>query len=70
MSKKYNLIDPIPIQVFKAVFGELLTYIAGIIKSSILQGVFPSELKHSTVFPLIKNKNLDAKHINYKYGAK
>ena len=51
MSKKYNAMDTIPIRALRGVFGELLTYIADIINSSFSQGIFPSELKHSTVIP-------------------
>lgn len=67
MSEKYSLIDTIPILVFKAVFGELLTYIADIIKRYFLQGVFPSKLKHSTVILVNKCKSLDSEDIN-NYG--
>ena len=64
MNKKYNIMDPIPIRAMKGVFGELLTYIADIINSSFSQGIFPSELKHSTVIPVIKSKNLDTEDVN------
>ena len=64
MSKKYNVMDTIPIRAFKGVFDELLTYIADITNLSSSQGIFLSQLKHSTVIPVINSKNFDTEDVN------
>ena len=63
MNKKRNSIDPIPIQAFKEVFGELLPYILEIVNMSLLQGVFPAELKHSSITPILKDSGADSEKL-------
>ena len=67
MSKKNYAKDPMPIKTFDKCFDSISPYILEIINKSLLEGVFPSELKHATISPIIKDKNADPDELkNYR----
>ena len=62
MNNGRNSIDPIPIQAFAEVFGELLPYLY-LFNMSLLHGVFPAKLKHSSITPIIKYSGADSENL-------
>ena len=59
MSNKFCSLDPIPTFVLKKCSQELAPILLHIINGSMLQGVFPAEMKTALVKPTIKKKNAD-----------
>ena len=66
MSSKTNScqLDPVPTWILKGCINQLLPTITEIINSSLEQGHFPSKLKESTVYPLLKKPALDPEDNN------
>ena len=59
MSNKFCSLDPIPTFMLKKCSQELAPILLHIINGSMLQGVFPAEMKTALVKPTIKKKNAD-----------
>ena len=57
-------LDPIPTWILKGCINQLLPTITEIIYSSLEQGHFPSKLKESIVYPLLKKPALDPEDNN------
>ena len=58
LNKNYPF-DPVPLNLFKlcpTAFNPVLHYI---VSRSLTEASFPSDLKHATITPIIKNTNLD-----------
>ena len=64
MANKHHHEDPIPVWLLKENEDELYPVIQSIINKSLIEGTFPASLKHGTVRPILKEKNLDQE--NYK----
>ena len=66
LNKNYQF-DPIPLNLFKlrpTAFNPVLHYI---VSRSLTEASFPSDLKHATITPIIKNTNLDPEILkNYR----
>ena len=60
-------LDPLPIPILKECIRPLLLPISAIINKSLSTGVFPSSLKKSLVYPMIKKSSLDLDNLaNYR----
>ena len=57
-------LDPVPTWILKGCINQLLPTITEIINSSLEQGHFPSKLKESIVYPLLKKPALDPEDNN------
>ena len=57
-------LDPVPTWILKGCINQLLPTITEIINSSLEQGHFPSKLKESIVYPLLKKAALDPEDNN------
>ena len=67
MKKKGNKNDPFPVKVLAKCFEHISSYILHIVNQSILTQEFPSNLKHATVLPLVKDENGDIESMkNYR----
>ena len=60
-------LDPIPTSLLKSISSPLIIHISRIINRSLIQGIFPEELKKSLVLPLLKKVSLAPdKLVNYR----
>ena len=67
MKKKNYRYDPVPTKVLTKCFEKVSPCILQIINKSISSRIFPSNLKHATVLPLIKDENGNAECMkNYR----
>ena len=57
-------LDPVPTSILKGCINQLLPTITEIINSSLEKGLFPSKLKESIVYPLLKKPALDPEDNN------
>ena len=64
MKKKNYAKDPIPIRAHSRCFESIQPFMLEIVNKSLFLGEFPSNLKHATVTPLIKDVN--GNHEDYK----
>ena len=60
MNSKQSSTDPIPLPFVKQHLNVFLPIILKITNASLQQGVFPDDLKHADVSPIIKDKKLDS----------
>ena len=58
-SNKYCHLDPIPSALLKLHLDVLLPLLSEIINCSLTEGSFPNSLKHASVTPIYKGKNLN-----------
>ena len=67
MKKKRCSLDPIPSDTLSKCFYSMKPYILQIINKSLASGIFPTELKHSVIQPIIKNVDGDVNDLkNYR----
>ena len=67
MKKKNYKNDPIPMRAFSKCFDILGPFLLKIINKSLSEGKFPSEIKHATVTPIVKDKDGDLEDLkNYR----
>ena len=59
LNNKHHPDDPIPVWLLKQNEEIFLPIIKLIVNTSLMQGTFPSTLKHATIRPIIKDKDLD-----------
>ena len=64
VNDKTCLIDPIPPFYSKQHLDYFLPVIMNIVNTSLSSGVFPDELKHAIVSPLIKSRDMDSEVFN------
>ena len=48
-----------PIRAFVECFHDISSYILEVMNKSLIERVFPFELNHATISPIIKDKNDD-----------
>ena len=67
LSNKSSMNDPMPVMLVKKFIDILLPILFYIITKSLKDGVFPENLKHAIVIPVLKNKNADTESFkNYR----
>ena len=67
MKKKGNKNDPFPVKVLVKCYNDISPYVLHIVNQSISTQEFPSNLKHATVLPLIKDESGDTESLkNYR----
>ena len=59
LHNKSSMNDPMPVTLVKKFIDILLPILFYIITKSLKDGVFPENLKHAIVTPVLKNKNAD-----------
>ena len=59
LSSSTCALDPIPTKIFKNVSNYLLNDVCEIVNCSLASGIFPSDLKHAIITPLLKKNILD-----------
>ena len=59
LPNKSSMNDPMPVMLVKKFIDILLPILFYIITKSLKDGVFPENLKHAIVTPVLKNKNAD-----------
>ena len=59
MKMKRCSFDPIPSDILSKCFHSMKPFILQIINKSLASGIFPTELKHSVIHPIIKNVDGD-----------
>ena len=60
MNNKESSTDPIPLPFVKQHLHTFLPLILDIVNASLITGVFPDQLKHANVSPIIKDKSMDS----------
>ena len=65
-TNKFCILDPIPVNLLKDVFGVLLNPIGLIINRLLLKGQFSTAWKNAIVSPILKNSSLDPLYKNYR----
>ena len=67
MNSKFNSMDPIPTWLVKSCLPELQPILLLIINKSLDKGIFPLDLKHATIRPLLKDSDEDPEiYKNYR----
>ena len=67
MNNKSSSADPIPTSVLKQNITQLLPILLEIVNKSLLQGVFPDQLKEAIINPIYKSKSNDSEKLkNYR----
>ena len=67
MNKKVSSTDPIPLPFVKQHLPIFLPMILDIVNASLITGIFPDELKHANVSPILKEKSMDSEvHGNFR----
>ena len=67
LPNKSSMNDPMPVTLVKKFIDILLPILFYIITKSLKDGVFPKNLKHAIVTPVLKNKNADTESFkNYR----
>ena len=64
LSSSTCALDPIPTKIFKSVSSCLMNDVCEIVNCSLASGIFPSDLKHAIITPLLKKNNLDPDILN------
>ena len=59
LSNKHCELDPIPTPLFKNCIEYLIPFIMYIVNTSLSSGVFPKQLKHALVRPVVKDASAD-----------
>ena len=59
LTNKNYIFDPAPVRLIKSCAATTFPVLHYILTRSFDEGVFPDDLKHATVTPIIKNNNLD-----------
>ena len=59
--------DPFPTRLIKDNLDTLAPVITRIVNKSLEEGVFPSNLKHANITPLLKKENLDKEILKKLY---
>ena len=60
-TKGCNLLDPLPTQLVKQCFDDLVPLITRIINESLKCGIVPAQFKQTVVTPILKKSGLDSK---------
>ena len=60
MKNKHCFLDPTPTWIVKECYDELFPLLDIIINKSLSTGIFPSNLKHASVTPIIKDQSIDS----------
>ena len=67
LKKKFCFSDPAPISVVMEFIDLLYPLIQKIVNSSMVEGVFPKELKYAVISPILKGQSLDSEvYQNYR----
>ena len=67
MSNKFNPTDPIPTSLLKSCLDELSPFLLMLVNKSLSQAMFPAQLKHAMVRPVIKDNDGDPESFkNYR----
>ena len=60
MKCKLNVNDPIHLSYLKNNISQFIPYLQHIVNSSLESGIFPDDLKHGSVSPIIKSEDSDS----------
>ena len=67
MNTKHCALDPLPTSFIRKLSSELLPILSHIVNTSLLSGVFPSDLKTAFICPILKKADLDPDDLgNYR----